>query len=342
MISGMKYFSIFVSVAIFFVAGFMSLPVTIGSVQAQEAPETTLSIVPAIIEKTYDPGQADTFTITLYNRTSQAQPIKVYARNFSARGNSGELTFGEDDATSYAAAKWLTPNQDNLVLDPQGKAEIIVSVDIPKVAEPGGHYASILFEQVLERQAESDQSQVQIAARLAALVFITVSGDVVEAGQILGANNAGDCTGVVCGFTAPKFVDKGPVPFDFIFTNTGNVHVRPRGTITITQFGRQVAKFPVEDRTVLPSSQRKFTTNWQRELLFGPYEATLQLTYGKKAYSLEAKTSLFAFPWQIVLAVVLLLTALGGIFLSRKYYKVKRLVGSAKSPKRPKLPDVQI
>src|SRR5690606_6649019 len=130
---------------------------------------------------------------------------------------------------------------------------------------------------------------------MTALVYFTVSGDSIEAGQILGAQDGEKCSAVVTGLDVASFFDRGPVAFSFIFNNTGNIHVRPKGTITITQYGRQVGKVTVEDRAVLPNSQRRFVTTWDRSLLIGPYEAKLDLVYGSKDYQLSATASFWGF-----------------------------------------------
>jgi hypothetical protein len=156
-------------------------------------------------------------------------------------------------------------------------------------------------------------------------LFLTVDGDVVEAGQILGATPGSQCSAVVCGFKVPEFVDKGPIPFSFIFNNTGNVHVRPKGTITIEHGGKTVATLPIEDRAVLPNSQRLFKATWDQVVLTGKYTAKLHLVYGSNNYTIDMQSTFWAFPWQIALGLVAVLLIIMGIFLSRKYYSVKRL-----------------
>lgn len=296
-----------------------------GLANAQTAGSTTFSLTPALQELKVDPGYTGTFTITITNKSQIAVPFQVYTRNFLADGIDGKITFGDDDSSSYAAGDWMVPSTDSILLEPEGKQEVEIAVSVPTNAEPGGHYASVLFEQVIPPTVSGKNSQVQVATRMTALVYFTVSGDIIEAGQILGAKSGESCSAVVCGLEVPSFVDHGPVPFTFLFNNTGNIHVRPKGTITISQFGREIAKIPVEDRAVLPNSQRKFTTTWDRALLIGPYDAKLHLTYGSKNYQLTADTKFWAFPWQIVLGITVVALLIAGIILSRKYFKVRRL-----------------
>lgn len=290
----------------------------------------TFTITPALVDKKVNPGDSFQVKLTLINKSNTAQPFRAYTKNFAAKNLDGQVTFGDEDITSYAASSWITLDQPSILLPPQGKQEVLATVNVPQHAEPGGHYASVLFEQMIQ-DAPSSQSHVAVAARLAVLVFITVSGDIREAGQILGATPGSKCSAVVCGLDAPKFLDKGPVPFSFIFNNTGNVHVRPKGTITIYQGKQKIATLPVTDRAVLPNSQRKFDITWDRVLLSGHYTAKLHLVYGSKNYTLDATTDFWAFPWQLLLGVAAIGLLVYGVVLSRKYFHIKRLSHRVKS-----------
>lgn len=304
-------------------------------VLAQDKPDgsATFSITPAMIDRQVDPGDTFEYKLTLINKSNSPQPFKAYTKNFAAKNLDGQITFGDEDITSYAAATWIELDQPSILLPPQGQQEVVATVRVPTNAEPGGHYASILFEQMVQ-DVPSKSSHVAVAARLAALVFLTVSGEVREAGQILGATPGSKCSAVVCGFQAPKFLDVGPVPFKFIFNNTGNVHVRPKGHIKIFQGDKEITTLPLVDRAVLPNSQRLFETTWDRVVLGGKYTAKLHLVYGSKNYTIDATTTFWAFPWQAVLAVALIGIVAYGVVLSRKYHKVKRLRHSAKSKNR--------
>jgi hypothetical protein len=290
----------------------------------------TFTVSPALVDKKVQPGEKVSVTISLYNHSSTPQPFRAYSKDFAAKGLDGEVTFGDESISSYAASSWVSLDQPSLVLPPDGQQQVVATISVPLNAEPGGHYASVLFEQMVQ-SLPSDTSHVSVAARLASLLFLTVSGKVVEAGQILGATPGSACSAVVCGFKAPEFVDHGPVPFSFIFNNTGNVHVRPKGSITISQNGKTVATLPIEDRAVLPTSERLFNASWSRVVLAGNYTAKLHLVYGSNNYTLDATTTFWAFPWQVVLGVAIVILLGMGLFLSRKYFRVQRLHKKIKS-----------
>jgi hypothetical protein len=182
----------------------------------------------------------------------------------------------------------------------------LYTTSIPKEAEPGGHYATIFFEYVNTSEI-SDNTTVDISERVGALVFITVSGQIFEKGQVLGAKSSNKCSGVQCSFKTARFREWGPVPFEFRFENTGNIHVKAKGKIEIYNlFGRKVGEIPVAEKTVLPKSTRFFDSKWLREPLFGYYTANLTINYGTLDVTEKAKTSFIVIPWKIVLGFVVL------------------------------------
>ena len=153
------------------------------------------------------------------------------------------------------------------------------------------------------------------------MLFITVRGDNIEQGQVLGASTAGTCSGLACSFKTAAFREWGPVPFSFNFENTGNVHVRVTGKIEVTDmFGRKVGGIPTPEETVLPSSTRNFSATWLRDVLFGRYVAKLTVTYGAARRSQTATVVFWAIPWRAMLVATLFigLTVLGIMLATRK------------------------
>ena len=85
------------------------------------------------------------------------------------------------------------------------------------------------------------------------------------------------------------------------FENTGSVHVRPRGLITITNWrDKKVADVEFPQKNVLPGSKRKVETSWDVKWLFGKYTATVVGSYGTSNTPLSPwVVSFWVFPWKI-------------------------------------------
>ena len=193
-----------------------------------EAPATTFSLIPALVEKDTPRGAFIPLSFTLRNLSSISQAVKVMVKDFSANGTSGAIKFTPSESGSFAASKWVRLDQDSLLLGAGEAVTVPATLIVPADAEPGGHYAAIIFEQVPENGGATDSSSVQFKTRLTALLFLKVPGEIVEAGKLLGLQSGGKCSEVICGFSVPQVLANGPVPFSFVFTNTGNVHVRAR------------------------------------------------------------------------------------------------------------------
>lgn len=68
---------------------------------------------------------------------------------------------------------------------------------------------------------------------------------------------------------------------------------------------RQVDYIPVNDTqgNVLPKSIRKFETMWENQndkFHFGPYTATLELSYGNGQETTPQTTSFWILPWKLI------------------------------------------
>jgi hypothetical protein len=263
-----------------------------------------LGLSPAILDITMSRGESLQRQITVANVEKVALAVRVYAENFEASDPFGGIKFNTDSTKQYSSSSWLTINNPSLILAPGEQTKLNFTVTAPADAEPGGHY-SVLFFEPLSPTSDGTRSQIGISQRVGALLFITVRGDNIEQGQVLGASTSTTCSGLGCSFKTAPFHEWGPVPFTFNFQNTGNIHVRVTGRIQITDmFGHLVGNIPVPEETVLPGSTRNFSATWLRDVLFGRYQAKLSITYGSVQRSETATIVFWAIPWRAILSVV--------------------------------------
>jgi hypothetical protein len=177
-----------------------------------------------------------------------------------------------------ALANWIVVSNSAITV-PSGQAvDVPFSVSIPLSASPGGHYAAILIGTGAPA-AQAGESQVGVSSYISALIFVRVSGNIVESAQIHS-------------FSTNKSLYQTPdVPFTINIQNTGNVHIRPTGMIQIyNAFGKERGEISINETStlgyVLPSSSREFDVEWlgQPSLLdIGPYTAVLSLAYGENS-----------------------------------------------------------
>ena len=151
----------------------------------------------------------------------------------------------------------MTLMQSSLTVAPHSTQKMQFRVTIPNSATPGGHYGAVMFK----NQDSATGSQIQFEKKIASIILLTVSGAISEnlalnssgitINQISSGSNAGGGTS----FNPNSIIDTIPwyqslfgtlqndstqqplndfgVNFQIPIKNTGNVHIRPKGKITL-------------------------------------------------------------------------------------------------------------
>lgn len=299
--------------------GFVLLAVPVLSASAQQ-PSAGISVSPPSYELSANPGDEITNTIRVDNPVDQALKISVSARNFTALGEEGQVNLTEEDST-YSLAKWITISPSTATVDARASQEFKYTIKIPADAEPGGRFGSIVFKTAAKPL--TGQSGVSVGQEVGSLVFLKIAGNVQEKSSIAE-------------FKATHAINEyKPVNFDVRVKNEGNVHTRPTGTITITNFfGKKVATVPIDSRNVLPGAVRRMEAQWKDSgrFLFGKYTATISVVYGGNSQIVTASTTFWGFPYTIILVSIGALILLGLlVFRARKRIRLALRVLSGKS-----------
>ncbi len=271
---------------------FVILSSFISIAHAQEL-DKGFTVIPPKFELVANPGDTVVERIRVRNEASFPATHTVVIEDFSSSGEEGAVTL-EDGNSSFSLASWIQTPTTQLVLQPGQEENFSFTIQVPKDAEPGGHYASILFQ----TGGPTTPGAASVTTRVGTLVLLRVSGNVNEAATIST-------------FEAPKYSQQGPVNFTLRIQNDGNVHIRPKGTIIITDlFGRKVEEIPLDGANVLPGSVRKTDSTWEKTNIIGSYTATLVATYGQQNLPLTAATRFTVFS-----PTAAILIGVGGIAL---------------------------
>lgn len=271
---------------------------------------TSVSVSPPTFEITANPGDTIENTIKITNRSNRELKFVTDRRNFTAVGEEGQVGLTEEE-TSFSLASWMRvlPVEGSV---PANSTETFTFViDVPLNAEPGGHFGSVVFKTGGEEAL--DQPGATVAQEIASLVLVRIAGDVDEEADIVTF--------------APlnSFYEYGPVNLEMRIENTGNVHVRPQGTITITNMlGQEVDQFEIEPKNVLPGAIRKVPATWNTKYMFGMYTATAALTYGNEGSTIVSSTKFTGMPYKVVGGV-----ALGALVLLVILIKSRKRLGKA-------------
>lgn len=265
---------------------------------AQES-TSGLSVSPPTFEFTANPGNTIESTIRVENVSDTDLKIGVDRRNFSAVGEEGSVTLSEDN-TNYTLASWITVTPEEVTIPPKQSHEFSFEINVPMNAAPGGHFSSIVFRTVSD---SVDEAGATIIQEVGSLILLRVSGDIEESFEIESFT------------TDASLYEYGPVEFETRIFNDGNVHVKPKGTITIRNiFGKEVERLDLEQRNVLPKAIRKTTTTWDRRNLFGKYTATLAVSTASN--NIETTTTVFyGLPYVIVSIVLVVLIVITILFI---------------------------
>ncbi|MBI5405395.1 MAG: hypothetical protein HY976_04185 [Candidatus Kerfeldbacteria bacterium] len=294
---------------------------------AQSAQAITL--IPPSLEFNVKPGDPPIQTkVKLFNET--AEPVQMYAATalFTAKDESGVPAFITDQPVE-GLASWIKIAAGPFPLQPGERVEIPVEITVPANADPGGHFAGILFSP----QAPADDAQVAITSKVGTLILVRVAGEVRESATVASFGTE----------TGKTQYNRLPIELAARIQNSGNVHIRPNGNITIrNMLGGTTVVLPVNSvqGAVLPASVRKFTAVWEKTALtgksnffsefgrewknfaLGPYTATLSLTYGQNNdKTLNSSYQFFVFPWRVLLlSVIIIILAIWLIMFSVKRY----------------------
>ena len=265
-----------------------------------------VSISPATIEESLDPGDSEEFSVTVQNLSSEEQTYYLYTRNISGVRDGGVPIFASSDLeqTGYELADWITLETNQIVVAAGAKQSLNFQLNVPQDASCS-HFGGIFIS---VDPPELQNSGAAVGYQVANIISLRISGDCNEEASIRQ-------------FSTTKFL-YGSQNVDFVarIENTGDVLVRPTGPLEIyNMLGNKVGSFTFnEERSaVFPNSERTFDDiNWTGNSLgFGRYEAILTPVYGEEGaiYTMSNTVTFWILPMNIigpalgVLAVVLII-----------------------------------
>lgn len=321
---------LYVSIVFLGTLAFATLSLSITNAQARQGTGAqpsgqAFAISPPLLELQADPGQTVYARLKFTNISKDTLYIKTEYNAFGAKDEEDgvpNIIFEDNELTRKSLKSWIAPLAP-FMLEVGKTKELSFPINVPSDAEPGGHYAVIQFT---GSAADEGGSNVAFIASIAPMVLLRVSGDIKEDASVDFFSAAED-------FTKGTFFEYGPVQLVERVHNTGNIHVKPSGTVTVKDmFGKVVSSARVNGtpgseksgpKSVLPNSTRRFNQEFQLNngWMFGRYEATLDLAYGENsAKKLSATTSFWIVPYKLAIIVIVGLVAL--FFVSR--FLIKR------------------
>lgn len=217
------------------------------------------------VELELRPGESSTFTARINTEGTDHASLVAFVGNAVNPVNGG---FGVADiaAERTGAATWFTLGQESFELDPGSIDTIAVSVTVPENTAPGQYIVGLVVQTA--KPLGSDQAQEGFGLlpiiRSAMAIQITVPGDVTP-GFELGA---------------PAMTTENGVPVvSAPVTNTGNVLVKPTGTLTIASpDGTVLVTSPIEMGSVYMGNSTALQVSLPDQFEPGDYLISIELT----------------------------------------------------------------
>ncbi len=324
-----------------------------------------ITISPIRFEYDVLPGESVTGTIKLTNATTSDKTVYLYTRNFESDGLSGTPLFHSKELPYTASLRdWINLDRNEIKVklvqdDTANTEQITFTIDVPKNAEPGGHYAGIIATlSKPEDLFDPSIGNVAFKDERAAIILLNVQGDVIRSltAEKFYATDA---------FTREKPVVRVfewmPVGFITELRNIGNSHTVPVGNIIIYSGDSKVDEitFNQSQGRILRESSRTFFDSWNGALIelapildengsqvkdengnvqtrfqlnpsffrmpFGKYNAKLAIGYddGGKYKNLVQDFEFWVIPWKLLLAIAIILS----LYI---YYRIKKRANNKK------------
>ncbi len=247
-------------------------------------------------------------SVTFSNQSTSPQTYKLSTVDFGSLDESGGVAFlgvpNSELEHRYGLVSWIKLEKEQIFLPPAGSAKVTVHIDNRASLAPGGHYAAILATSTGEADAATDKTKVNLRQIIASLLLVRKEG-----GGEIGLNAAGISVGSHSLFSLPKFLT-------LRFQNPGNVHVVPRGTVSIKDpSGRVVMSGLINENSdiILPESFRKLRvslTTLRPAWTPGRYSVVSNFRYDG---STDVRTSKVSFWYMGIALTILFLLVFGGI-----------------------------
>lgn len=305
---------------------------------------------PDVFDISANPGDTIKKTFRVRNNNTTLTTLKITLQKIIPDKNGNLILQDFKPQDDYA--HWLTVSTATVSASPREWIDIPFTITLPKEAAFGYYWALLISN-------EPGQIQNGATAHISGAVAIPVLLTVQKEGLIFNARLTNETT-------THGVYEYLPATFLTTIQNMSNVHIRPTGTIFITDFlGQEVAKlsFNKDAGSILPNGKRTYETAWDDSFItydpkmedgkilvdskgkkemqlhfhfdkvlslrMGKYTATVLIVVSgdKKDISFQQTTTFFVFPWKIILGALIFFLLAGVGLWNISYSLVKKIKG---------------
>lgn len=233
-----------------------------------------------------NPGEFKDIILTVINNEDFTQIVKPEFQTYTSHNEAGypvAKKMEEDNPENIIS--WIEFENEKISVEGNSEVNVKATIAVPENAEPGGRYGALIYGPILP-----NAPGVSIRTRVASLLLLTVSGNEKFDGEILDFKIAND---------GKIYSDKG-VNFVVSFKNKGNVHISPKGYISVVnKEGEKISdiyktldknskeifldEIPVNlyGNFVLPNLKRNYESLWAENIVDGQNIAKLNFLFKK-------------------------------------------------------------
>lgn len=318
------------------------------------AESLSLSVDPPILHVEAVPPAEVRTPITVSNKSKDTVNLKIVFKPFKSSGEeNGEIEYYDDYVMTTSSGQGILKkvqlvDEDNyevnsLVLGPQREKKLFLRISLPKDEQLQDYYFSVIFLSVPEKGI-SNQAPAGISEEDN---FSTAQGGI-AANVLLSIGPADAAKGEIDEFSAPWYLESGPVPFTVKVKNDGAHVITPSGVIMIkNMYGQTVGKVDIPPANILSGTIRSLEdsnqlgnatiaaqlnsyidTNlmkrpklqspvafWPENFLLGFYTATLSISLSDKGPVLTHTTHFIALPLTFLIGTILAVIMIVVIYL---------------------------
>jgi len=263
------------------------------------------SIYPAKQEITVSPGETVIKRVSIENNLKIRTLFNVFVVDVAAGDDSPVKFFEDEDIGPYSLKRFIDVSDSSFYLEPGESRQVVLGIQLPAAALPGGLYGAIIVSSELEDEGAIN---AKVVSRIASLLFITVPGDVVERGKIIDFGVLGKK------FKSQKDVVRGQVTYQ----NTGGIYLNPYGFVEVLgMFGGSVWQKEVDPWYVFPDSTRLLDFTVDKDLGVGFYRLKGGFNLGFQDRVIAVNDWFIVLPslWVIILIGVLIFIAFAYLVL---------------------------
>jgi uncharacterized membrane protein YvlD (DUF360 family) len=244
-----------------------------------------IGVSPHTFELEVLPGQLLEEQIKIINQSDEPLPMTAKMVNFSAEEETGQMIFDEAlQDISINPSLWFKIEKPDFILDPDEVEKIKFQIQVPENAEPGGHYAVMIFKPSLPSFYFKEEALVKNIPEIGVLFLISVKRfslepeveqkleivefSVAKEKRILALENLLSKTlGGVALAADFEIVEDSYLNFILKIKNNDIYHIRPSGRLLIYNwFGKRVGEAEVPRLTILPGKTRVFPVEFKPEV----------------------------------------------------------------------------